>query len=104
MPAQTLTELFDQLDEPAAQRVAIADVLREGRLGADRFSLPIRHDGAIVEPVRELAHVPADFAEVIGEDLLRSVRELADGHDAQAMQASFGFGADAPHAADRQEC
>ena len=72
---QPPAQMFDQIEQPASQHVAVADVAGECRLGADRLGFLVGHDLSLVDAVREPPEMPAVVAKMIDEHLLREGRK-----------------------------
>lgn len=73
---QASGEVIHQVEQAVAQHFAVADVLGESRLRADRLGLAVWHNLSVIVSVRELPDVPAnlvalDTAPRIASRLLR---------------------------------
>src|SRR5262245_3982882 len=99
--SQPTGQVVRQIEQQGAERVAVADVLAEGRLRADRLRLAVGNDGTVVLAVCELPDVPAQLPEVVGQYLLGQRGQLADGADPEGVQPLLGLRAHAPDATDR---
>src|SRR5215470_13285154 len=76
----------------------LAHVFFERPLGANTFGDSVSKDGTRILRVSERMEVKASASELCRKECGIGLGDVADGAEANAMEARFGFGSDAPQA------
>src|SRR5262249_60302362 len=76
----------------------LAHVFFERPLGANAFGDSVSKDGTRILRASERMEVKASASELCRKECGIGLGDVADGTEANAMEARFGFGSDAPQA------